>query len=884
MSDDAKPLVPDDVPRITAKVLAERGEYLALVSVALLGTSQDTSAAIASLGALAARADDPEVFEWWWSTIKHNYKRHEDWMSSATSLPSVVAVPPHLEDDVLETLTTDRPQQPRYTSPLDQLKEHLLARVPVESALARQAARAIVTGSHTPGLVQRAHVVLGSSDERQDRQLVLQASNASGNDDLSVLTKLAAPLLEHEVAFVTEALRLRLRRHQDLPQEPAAALAALLDASVIRDLMATSPNAAAPLVAGGILRRLGADRTKKLLGHLRSSAEGDAPTATNADEAIDTLLGSLDNLGEAAHDTALWAADEFGVDRLEQYRQQQLRQAVTSYGDSKRPAAARRRLLDLACIDTTAAVVANLAVAVRLQHLKGEELFELPVHVQRGLGQAQAQGDAQNTGQTDVSTQVIVKLAEGVSAAAVAPVVGGYLSAAPSTPAELVDLLADPEGVSEAVRAGVATPVAAALASKNPLAEARVAAAIAAATTPGPDETVDEFLRLVQPAGLTGEASTSLAAALHDRPRLLGEFTQRLLSSLTGPENDAVPGEALAELLREAAAVGALDGLTWTVDLVGAASAAAHVPDRGLQEALAGWLSDAPLNERVLDLVATADENHTDEANAFAGARRQLAQRFAAQVADTTRATDARIVDLESTARADAATARAAALPLLTTTNVALRRAAAELLAAGPGTLDEVAPLEERVRAETDKVTHGHLTRALRRIKSGSVAEALHNLMELVFSVEEIPNADANVLLPHKEWHETFIDCVDELRAAVTTNPNGIHQASLRLGELFIDQVVGTHWLKDERKATQAQQLLTNSNNKPPTGALLKQQPLLEKFPWFYSYAALREDRSVHPAPAGRTTPVAAENSSVALALFPRVVEGWMGAMAELQS
>lgn len=884
MSEDPDRLTPGDVPRITAKVLADRGEYLALVSVAVLGSPQDTSAAQASLNALATKADDPQAFAWWWSTVKNNNERRENWMSSATSLAAVVSVPSHLQEAVLDTLTTDRPQQARHITPLDQLKEQLFARLPVESPPARQAARAIMTGTHTPDLLQRAYVVLGSSDDPTDRQLLLDASNSSGNDDLSLLTKLTTPLRGEEISHITQALRQRLRRHHDLPQQPAATLMAHLDTETAHDLLVAHPNAAAPLVSGRLLQRLGPEPTKELLAQLRKSAEEDGPSATQAEEVITTLLASLDNLGNAAHATALWAASTFGVDRLVQYRQQQVRAASSTFDNGERRAAARARLLDLAGVDTSNALVADLAVAVRLQHLTGEALLALPVHVQRGLGQAQAQADAQDAAQVSATVTAIKKLAADVSTSDMAPVVAGYLSVSRTRPDELVDLLADPAGVAEAVDTGAASLVASAFAAKRPSAEARVAAAIAASATPGHDTTVDEYLRLVEPASLSNEtAAASLATALRDRPNLLGTFTRRLLDSLMGPENDAVSGAALATVLREASAVDALNGVEWTADLVSAANAAAHVPDRSLQEALAGWLASAPLNEQVLDLVATADDNHTDEANPFAGARTRLAQRFAAQVADTTRPTEARIIDLQLTVRADAATARAVALPLLSTTNVSLRRAASELLAAGPGTLDEVAPLEERAKAETDRTTHDHLTRALRRIKSGSVAEALHNLMELVFSADQTPHPNADVLLPHREWHETFIDCVDELRAAVTTNPNGVQQASLRLGELLIEQVVATQWLgEDERKASQARQLLANNNNKVPIGALLKQTPLQEKYPWLHAYATLREDRSVHPAPAGRTTPVGGEYSPMTLGLFARVVEGWMEAMTDL--
>ncbi len=883
---DAHHPTPEDVPSLTLEGLAARGEFLAVTSVALFANPQDQSFPLKALNALAARADDPEAFHWWWRTLTNTQRRADAWFSSGTNLSVRVTVPEPLEDEVYELLVAERSPQVRQITVHDQFKEQLFARLDSASPLARRVAATVLDGRHTPDMLDRAYTVLGTSQDPGDRDTVLEGAKRTGTWDLQILLHLTEPLLEDEVSAVREALRQHLRNLQDVHRDAAATLVARLPLGDVIDLLLAYPAAVQKLTVGAFLQRLGAEQTKVMLEHL-DMLMGAESTPADAEAKIDTVLSAvlaaITNLGEAAHELAVWAAATFGAERLGEYRLQQVRTAGSNFGDEERRVRARQRLLDLLAADPADDLLDDLAAAVPLSRLSVERVTELPAEGQRILGGALAarvRAGAPTAG--DETVAGLRQLADEAPPGGVAALIGGFVAAS-RTPADgLMEVLAHhPVGVREAVRSGVGERVALALGRSGAPVDTRVAAV--GASLDGGDADVEAFLSLITPAELTPSAAEDLAGHLRSRAGLLGAFCERLVLSLHGPEALAAPARAVAVVLSVAVETGALDEVALSGEFVDAARAAAHVPSRVLQEALAGWLSKAPLSEEALDLVVGADESHTDGANPFAAARVQLAKRFAGRAGDAAGQTSDRIADLRATAHADGATARDVATRMLSTTNVELRRASAEVLAATEGSLEDVAVLEERVAEETDKVARDHLNHALRRIKSGSVAEALHNLLELLELTENIKDPDVAVVLPHTEWHETFVDCVDKLRGTVTTNPEGAVQDSLRLGEFLIDQAVATLWLSDDRNEKQGKLLLTNAPNKQSIGTLLKRQDLLERFPWLHAYATLREDRSVHPAPRGRTTPTAAGATPLNLGLIARVVSGWLEAMYDLR-
>jgi hypothetical protein len=191
------------------------------------------------------------------------------------------------------------------------------------------------------------------------------------------------------------------------------------------------------------------------------------------------------------------------------------------------------------------------------------------------------------------------------------------------------------------------------------------------------------------------------------------------------------------------------------------------------------------------------------------------------------------------------------------------------------------------VDEETDGGASGDLLRALRRIESGDAGEALRNLIQLVGCEQDPSNLQLPIVLPYEEWHETFQHCVDEARSSLTGAPSAAVQAFLRLGEHLVELALTATFLLSPKpkRLAEGERLRANRNDKPDIGALVKQQDLLQDHPWLTSFSALRELRSVHPAPTGKTRPVYSEDADVVTAkrLTLVVVDGWLKTMYEAE-
>lgn len=874
------PLTPEDIPSLSVEHLATSGEYLALASVAMFGGNQDPHIALNALNALAARAEDPQAFRWWWRTVMDAPRRSDNWLASSTKLSQQISVPEDLQSEVSATVLEQPPGHVRQQTVEQVMREEVFARLDPSSEMARQVAVRVLDEPSSAQMATTAVAVLGASEDAQDRALVLARAQRTSPPDVAVLVQLRPPLRDDEPGVFRAAVQQRLRNLDNVHAADASTLMSRLPLSDVAELLLAAPDAVTTLVSGGALvQKLGTRPLQQLLEDLNPPQ---ADTSDAADTVTAGLLDRVSSIGEDAPAMALWAAKRFGVDSVRTYRQELVRTAESSWGAVERRFEARRRFIEFFAHGPSDSLVAEAAGILNPDDMTGPGVSALPAASRRGLGRALAKAVAINRLGDRVVVDALVRLADEQSLAEAVPLVGGFLSASPSPQPELVDLLTNPASVPEAVEAGLSGLVATALGERGLPVGERVDAVGAA--TVGQDSDVAAFVELVEPHELTAEAADALAAHLRLRPALLATLCERLLVSLTGPESLAVPAQALAPILAERVEVGALDELKVTGAVRDAAAAAAHIPGRILEDPLAAWLAEAPLEGDALEVAIAADEGHTDVENPFRKARTNLAHRYAKRAQEGSHEIDERVEDLKTAQQADAAVAREAAFTLVTAPNPVLRRTAAEVLGSSDGRAEEADRLEELLGQETDRIAGDQLRSALRRIRSGDVGQALHNLLELLEIDRGGPGFDVQVYLPYQAWHDTFTRCVDDVRSAVTTNPPGVAQAAIRLGELLVEQAVATRLLssKKESERQQGQLLLENATNKQAIGTLLNRQDLLQALPWMHAYAALRETRSVHPAPRGKTTPVSAGAADgLSLGLLKTVAEGWLSAIAE---
>ncbi|KRD43023.1 hypothetical protein ASE38_01685 [Cellulomonas sp. Root930] len=879
MSRKAQPVGPDDVGAISIPFLAEREQHAALAAIAvMMPTAQPVQGQ--SMQALAAAAARAEGFAWWWRTVKHLEPDLQAWMASIESLPSPLVVPSPFDTEVEAFLlvgSTTPPGQ-RHMTADDHLRTLIYGRIAMDDAIARRIALAAVTETQMPqDMMARVWAVLGEAKDPELRRHLVGSAVSVRPADLALLQMLSAPWSAAESDAVATALLPLLSSPGDRRLDVVAQLLRQLEPEKLAELLLVVPAALPRLIDDGMTARLGGERLRAVVEAIQSSTTGDEAVRTSVQNG---LVRSAEKLEDGRQEFATWASGEFGNASLGVYFERRV--ALLPIWDAERWATERRQLLRLHMLDPTTSAEAALSESIHLEDVD-VEILDGGEAGRLGLGMVLGRAAARLGVERVVAHLQALDAQKPTEAGAL---IAGTLVRLEEQPSELVDLATKtPAGVAALFAAGRGPLAVGALRTREASTDELVAAVEAIASgIDGRDAgaTEDELLALIHPPSLTRDYSERLIAALGTGPQI-AEFTWRMLATLPEPEARQVDTGALATLLAyvagsQHATVKVIDGA-----LLSAARVAVHLPGQGMQAAAAAWLATAPLGVEVLQIVIDTAESHVRDDNAYVDARRALAKRYVARAEDPAQTTGDRADDLRSAARAAGSVARACAFRLATSSNIELRRVAAEILASTAGSIDEIETLRELQLGEHDRAAAEDLRGALRRIQSGDVGAALHNLIGLL-GLPEVADAHLRTYLPHAEWDDTFISCVDKLRSGAAADPEDAAAGAIRLGEhLVLMAVADTLAHGNPKQQKQSADLIAGAVGKPEVGTLMNQQDLIQKLPWLHAYATLRQHRSVHPAPAGSTQPTPPpESVSLVLSLMRDVVAGWMKTMREL--
>jgi hypothetical protein len=908
VADSHARLGPDDVDDLTVARLTMARDWLAVAAVALHVTPPDLPAV---LQALAACCDDPDAFAWFWALVQKPALLDTDagWDAFA-QLPEQVKVPDSLQEAVVTFIATPESSIPRMAGRA--ARTHLLARAP--RGLARTAARRALeeaSSSEPPvkDVVDAAVTRLAGNTHAGDRRLVVaELERRSPPERLAGLEQLKLPMKPDEVAVlastVTEVLR----------TAPASDVATL---SRVRAVWLRLPLGSQRSILAGVLTELPEMRHQLLTAEFAEATgvagllsllapgpvEDDAQTliaeATSADVVLQLMGVEVPGFaGELLHR----AHDVLEADSLRPAREKAASLVAPLPSGHERRAELQSALLRVAARLREPAVSGvvigtllpgELPPLVDAAHLDQSVLAGffgsfLADFLEHG---AAAPGEPPAIGHTSRSQDVVAVL-RTFEAAGLARVAVDFLGGELTTLSAGVRafLLEDPHLVRAASEEGYGDELLDYLETGEhelpELAPLRDSLLTIMAHAPS-EATVERAFRTLEPdlATLDEEAGAKATArrlteALTSWPGLLMRLAEEQLATLDGPQALAAPAARLAVLLDAALAAGLAASCTAPVESL---RRVMHGP-RVLHPLAAQWFTEATPDEALVDLCVSGDLDYAGK-SPYRAARISQAERLSAVALDAHQATAPRVTALQNANRADSSSARRAALNVGVEAPVDLRQEAARILAASVGSHDEIQTLQRLVEEEADGNANGDLLRALRRIESGDAGEALRNLLQLVGCEQDPGDLQLMVVLPYPEWHSTFQHCVDEARSSLTGAPSAAVQAFLRLGEHLVELALTATFLlspKAKRRA-EGEKLRENSHDKPDIGALVKQQELVQHLPWLISYSALRELRSVHPAPVGKTTPVNAVDADVVTAkrLTLIVVEGWLKTMYE---
>lgn len=908
MADMQARLGPGDVDDLTIAQLTMARDWLAVAAVAVYVTPSDLPGVLQSL---AACCDDPDAFAWFWALVQRPALLHTDagWDAFA-QLPEQVKVPDSLQEAVVTFIATPESSIPGIAGRA--ARTHLLARAP--RGLARIAARRALeeaSSSEPPvkDVVDAAVTRLAGNTHTGDRRLVVsELKRRTPPERLAGLEQLKFPMKPDEAALlastVTEVLRTAptpdvatLSRVRAVwPRLPLATQRSIL-AGVLTEL----PDIRRQLLTAELAEATGVARLLSLLapGPTEDGSETQVVEATSADVVLQLMAvevpGFAGQLLDRAHDV-------LEADGLRPAREKAASLvAPLPSGDERRAelqsallrVAARLREPAVSTLVIGTLLPGELPPLVDAAHLDqsvradffGSFLADFLEH-----GPA-APGEPPAIGHTSRSQDVVAVL-RTFEGAGLGRVAGDFLGGELTTLSAGVRafLLEDPHLVRAASEEGYGDELLGYLDTGDHEIPKLAPFAESLLTIMGhaPSEaTVERAFRTLEPylATLDAEAGAKVTArrlteALTSSAGLLMRLAEEQLATADGPEALAAPAARLAVLLDAALAAGLATSSSAPVESLRRMMRGSRV----LHPLAARWFTEATPDEALVELCVSGDHDYAGK-SPYRAARISQAERLNAMALDAHQATAPRVTALQNANRADSSSARTAALNVGVEAPVELRQEAARILASSVGSHDEIETLQRRVEEEADGSANGDLLRALRRIESGDAGEALRNLLQLVGCEQDPGDLQLQVVLPYPEWHGTFQHCVDEARSSLTGAPSAAVQSFLRLGEHLVELALTATFLLSPKPKRQAEgkKLRENSHDKPDIGALVNQQELVQHHPWLTSYSALRELRSVHPAPVGRTTPVNAVDADVVTAkrLTLIVVEGWLKTMYE---
>lgn len=251
-----------------------------------------------------------------------------------------------------------------------------------------------------------------------------------------------------------------------------------------------------------------------------------------------------------------------------------------------------------------------------------------------------------------------------------------------------------------------------------------------------------------------------------------------------------------------------------------------------------------------------------------------------------------RIEALELAAEASAETARATAFRLADDDDPELRSAASSVLVGTADAEGDEERLDRLIESENVASIEDKLRRARRAISMSTVDDALERLvsiLDLGSKVDDVP--DSSVLLPDDDWHEAFINDVNDLRRAnyESDSPRNFINVACSLTELMAKQALLARYdfapKATSLNDTTAEHLRTNTRH-IKLGTLLKNDLNLKTFPWFSPLLSLAYYRNVHGARIGNTSPpkLGPEEYSEVLVYLRQVFLGWVKSMYETRS
>lgn len=878
---DAEPSTapPDavDVRELGLTSLADHGEYKVLAARADAG---DTP----SMALLAARSNDPLAFRWAWALLRSGKPATERFSAFAQNVGAGVEVPPDLQGDVIAFLIEDHPTQQarqRGTTPTEAAQEKLLASL--SEGFAQEAATRLLTDG-PPQLRTIALTVLGRSRDRADRNKVIEATGEDGQRDLQLLTLLSTPLEADEQHTVSAAVLDHLSRQlPDAAVDSLRTLASRLAADALVGVLrkaSEAPGAGKQIIEKDVLQSVPLDVIRDIL-----AAQPALPDTLT--EAMVTQLAQRirSPRNDEAEVLAVWLHEHFPGAWTDPIRKA-LQNEIAVNDRMGRPRNKERRARDLGLLRQFVEVNGDLVVIDAYAEIVRPG--ELCIHTSTSPTAAARFGKVAGSlirRDADTFTDDVVEYLSQSSAHS-ADVAGGFTDGLSSSIATLPGLLA-----SGVLHAG-SPAIAAAAASGH---QARLVDAALHADNPTPAAnllcTANTNLDAEQTASLLAVATWSSVPTRYPdlidalgagNPDALLRELVRATASLADDRNP-IGDDAYAHLVTTSLDTGQAD--PEALDTPISIQRLLEHPDPRMRDLALRWAAAVTPAEQLVAVVADAADTVTGMDTEFAACRRAIAMRLTKAARTTDADVDERVRALTLAARAHEGTARTAAFELAHHRLGKLRRAAVQILADTTPQDGDEERLKALLAGEGHREVQQQLVRALHRITSSSIDEAVSRLLA---EYEVAVDADAAVLLPEHGWHDAVVHAIDLARRSQHTGPPEAYiNALISLGDLLIEQYLirmteleGKGWLSDK----EADLVRHNAPSKPDIGEVLRRQSIAQNVKWFATHLALRELRTGHATPRATIKPLAItdDHRTTAHRLFSMVLSAWTAAMLDV--
>jgi len=880
VTEDQRPWRAD---RLRESALVAAREWVALAALA----RQPQDGAVALRALVEAAADDPEAFGWLWALLREGSGRWQQ-----IKLSGVAAVPAQLHEEVEAFIAeTPDPLAPRPAMAPAANPAALLLRAVGGTDVGLSAAKRVLRAEGDGARQVRAAAleVLGGSRDAEGRALVVEEirSTVAEQRRPARLVVLQPPLGDAEAREVVDILGY-VKDHpiEDADFDAVAGTVARLPLLLLAAFLFEPWRR--PEGRDKVLSRLpGLLPLEQLTGLLDAAVDVDP-------DVVAELVRSAAQ-GRSIDDVAVLAPPVFA--RFGEPVRAPFWQRLVHELEMAARRAGRREPAVLTLWQCTIAASDQASPAALARLLRSGELAEAASGHGRDPGAARRIGDvAGELLAVDMAGWVeeVIAAADGLPADGEGEFWKGVSWKLPSgdLPAELVERVLVSEvaprwfangGHGEQLIAATSTGDAA-------------VTLLARAEEDLSDDEVTALLAKVHWADPGPQGYLEAVGLAADRTAVIGCELDRVVTSLSGPEASAAPGRVVAGVCRSAVEAGVREIATGTT---AALQVLLELPDPDVVEAACAWIravelaeTDGECDHDRVHLVAATDDANGGRVQVVHELRVALGARLAGLAQDATRATGARVADLELAATVEPAAARAAALDLGDAPIAELRAAAARVLAATDGDEADLPRIDELLRSQTRSDIRTSLEAAKHRVRSVGVGDALAALNELLVLGEPAARLDPAVLVPDSDHHERFVQAVDLARARASGHdPGAFIAAAINVTDQFVDLVLlaavdAPGGEAPVVKAADADRIRSNAPGRAEVGTLLGRQHLQQRFPWFATCLVLRQMRTAHPSPLGTTKPLTltADHVTTAKTLFGSITAGWIDDMYALYS